>query len=809
MLIPSDVRDWETLLATFRWDIPERLNLAEYLCTRHARQAPESTAVVVDYEDDRQETVSYGELEERSARLAGAFAACGLVRGDRVAVTLEQGWEALVSYLAVFRLGLVAVPLSGMYGGDALAERIDDAGVRIWVTDRSSADKLSGSTPSCVDLVVIAGGGASGNELEFETLLELATPHWALVDTAADEPAVIFYTSGSTGSPKGAVHAHRIAHAHTPSFQLGFELGPRSGDVYWTPTDWAWLGSLGDVVLTTLFFGYPLIASPGRFRPARAYDLIVTHRITCPYLATSVLRRMWKEPPPPATELQVVRAIMTGGEAMPAEVLDWSWRTFQAPVNDEFGLTESNQTATGCSSLYRTPAGSVGRVNPGRFIAILDRQGFEVATGDRGEIAVWADDPITMLGYWNQPQRTAAVIREGWFLTGDTGSLDAEGFLYYHGRFDHLILVNGLRVGPDEIEDQIRSHSQVVEVGVIGVPDPASGQAVIAFVQLLPNVAPSPVLADELRALVRRRLGPHYRPREFVFTETIPVTSTGKTHRSALLQNHLLVSEPRVEDLDCSWVHVRRAGGVLEIVLDRPPANAIDVETSDRLAAVFRAFDRDEALRVAILSGAGERFFCVGADLKEAAAGGGFHQYSPGGFGGLLENDELEKPVIAAINGLCVGGGFELALACDLVVAAAHVEFFLPEVGIGNLPDAATLCRLLTRLPRNVAMEMLYLGARIDAPRAQALGLANRVVPGDQVMDTARSLAAEVLKSAPLPVRALKPLAAAVEALTPAQATRAQHAGELGWYLRVGASQDALEGPAAFAEKRAPVWTGC
>ncbi len=808
MLIPSDVPDWETLLGSFRWDIPERLNLVDYLCTRHARRAPETAAVVVDHEDGRQETVTYGALEERSARLAGALADRGVVRGDRVAVTLEQGWEALVSYLAAFRLGLVAVPLSGMYGGEALAERMADAGVRIWLTDRRNADKLTGSVPSCVEHVVIAGGGATDFELRFETILEEATPHWEVVDTAADEPALIFYTSGSTGAPKGAVHAHRIAHAHTPSFQLGFELGPRPGDVFWTPTDWAWLGSLGDVVLTTLFFGYPLIASPGRFRPTRAYDLIARHRITCPYLATSVLRRMWKEPPPPDTDLRVVRAIMTGGEAMPPEVLDWSWRAFRAPVNDEFGLTESNQTATGCSSLYRTPPGSVGRVNPGRLIAILDRQGLEVPAGVRGEIAVWADDPITMLGYWNQPQRTAAQIRDGWFLTGDTGTLDADGFLYYHGRFDHLILVNGLRVGPDEIEDQIRSHPHVVEVGVVGVPDPASGQAVIAFVQLLPDVTPSPTLVDELRALVRRRLGPHYRPREVIFTEAIPVTSTGKTHRSALLRSHQLVSEPRVEDLDSSTVHVRRTGAVLEIVLERPPANAIDVATSDRLAAVFRAFDRDETLRVAILSGAGGRFFCVGADLKEAAADGGFHQYGPGGFGGLLENDQLEKPVIAAVNGLCAGGGFELVLACDLVVAAEHVEFFLPEAAIGTLPDASTLCRLLTRLPRNVSMELLYGGARLDAARAHALGLANRVVPADQVMDVAHALAAQLLRSAPLSVRALKPLAAAVEVLTPAQATRAQHAGELGWYTRVGASRDAGEGPAAFAEKRAPVWNG-
>ena len=256
-------------------------------------------------------------------------------------------------------------------------------------------------------------------------------------------------------------------------------------------------------------------------------------------------------------------------------------------------------------------------------------------------------------------------------------------------------------------------------------------------------------------------------------------------------------------------IRTERRGAVLEVTLDRTPANAIDAATSRRMSAVFAEFATDDSLRVAILTGGGEKFFSAGWDLKAAAAGApADDDYGSGGFGGLTEFLDLHKPVIAAVNGMAVGGGFEIALACDLMVAADHALLWLPEPTVGITPEPVGVRRLLSRLPRAVALEVLYTGRRIDAREGLALGLINRVTPGRDLMDAARALADAIIANAPIPISAIKEMVQKTEYLSLADTVALQRAGSLQWYDRVQASEDAKEGPRAFAEKRPPVWRG-
>jgi crotonobetainyl-CoA hydratase len=261
-------------------------------------------------------------------------------------------------------------------------------------------------------------------------------------------------------------------------------------------------------------------------------------------------------------------------------------------------------------------------------------------------------------------------------------------------------------------------------------------------------------------------------------------------------------------------VRTERRGAVLEITLDRPPANAIDATASRQMGEVFADFAADKSLRVAILTGSGDKFFSAGWDLKAAAraeAEGSSEtesDYGPGGFGGITEFADLDKPVIAAVNGYCVAGGFEVALACDLMVAADHSVFFLSEVNVGLIPAPIGIKRLIARLPRALALELLYTGRRMDAAEAYACGLVNRVVPGDRVMDTAREIAQAIADAAPLAVAAVKEIALATEYLTVAETLAMRHENRLPSFDRVYQSEDAKEGPRAFAEKRKPVWRG-
>lgn len=256
-------------------------------------------------------------------------------------------------------------------------------------------------------------------------------------------------------------------------------------------------------------------------------------------------------------------------------------------------------------------------------------------------------------------------------------------------------------------------------------------------------------------------------------------------------------------------LRTEQRGGVLEVTLDRPKANAIDAPTSRKLAEVFVSFRDDPQLRVAIVTGAGDRFFSAGWDLKAAAEGEAVDaDHGPGGFAGLTEMFDLNKPVIAAVNGLAVGGGFELALACDMIFAAEHAEFFLPEVSIGMIPDSGGVFRLPHRLPRSIAMEMLLSGRKMGAQEAAHWGLVNSVVPGPELIAQARTVAEKIADAAPLAVAAVKEVTTATEHLSIEEAYTTLRNGELTTYQRMLASEDVVEGPRAFAENRQPVWQG-
>ncbi|WP_315927648.1 acyl-CoA synthetase [Mesorhizobium sp. SP-1A] len=528
MLIATTVSSYEELIANFSWNLPEKLNIGFDICDRHAMSIPDAIALIEDNEGSARR-YSYTDLKRITDNLAHSFADLSVKRGDRVVVSLGQNVEAVFAHIACFKMGAISVPVAGLYAGEALTFRINDCEASLIVTDRTGADKLHALNKSTPCLVV-THGGANDGEIDFDDLIARDRGEFSLADTEPDDPAMIYYTSGSTGNPKGALHGHRLVIGHLPCFQLGFEMAPQEDDVFWTASDWSWLGSLGDLVFPALHCGGTVIAMPGRFTPERAYKVMEEHKVTCPYLATAVLRRMSKEPFPEGARFRI-RGIMTGGEAMPPEVFKWSQQAFGVPVNDEFGLTEANQMSVGCETLYQTPVGSVGRIAPGKKVVILDPDGKELPVNEKGEIAVWFDSPVNMLGYWNRPEQMAKKLIGGWLRTGDEGRIDDQNYLYYYGRLDDLILVNGLRVGPEEVEATLMTHPSVKEAAVVGLPDPSSGEAVVAALVLKDHIEESDQLVGELKQLVKRDLAVHSYPKQIIFVDDIPVTTTGKIQR--------------------------------------------------------------------------------------------------------------------------------------------------------------------------------------------------------------------------------------------------------------------------------------
>ena len=540
MLPPGD--SYDAVRAAFRWRVPARYNIGVDACDRWA-DGSGRLALLHRRDDGGTERISFDALKARTNRLANTLRAHGIRRGDRVAVLLPQVPETAVAHLAAFKLGAVSVPLFQLFGEQALEFRLRDCGAAALVTDATGLAKLAGIRAGLPALrAVFAVDGAGDGALDLAALTGRASDAFAPEDTAADDPAVIIYTSGTTGSPKGALHAHRVLLGHLPGVEMPQELFPQPGDLFWTPADWAWIGGLLDVLLPSLHHGVPVLAHrTAKFDPESALRLMAECGVRNAFLPPTALK-MLRAVPDPARFGQKLRSVGSGGETLGAELLDWGRAAFGCAINEFYGQTECNLVVANCSTILPVRPGSMGRAVPGHEVAVVDAEGHPVPHGTEGTIAVRRPDPVMFLGYWNNPEATAAKFAGDWLLTGDQGAEDADGYFRFVGRDDDVITSAGYRLGPGELEDCLLRHPAVAMAAVVGVPDALRTERVAAVVVPAAGVAPDEALAREIQGFVRTRLAAHAYPREVHFAESLPMTATGKVMRreirDTLAQEH-------------------------------------------------------------------------------------------------------------------------------------------------------------------------------------------------------------------------------------------------------------------------------
>ncbi len=523
---------WDEVRAAHRWDLPADYNLAWDMCEKWARADPDRLALInVGPESIREWT--FRDLSRASARLANVFAAHGVTRGERVGILLPQVPETILCHLACYRLGAVALPLFTLFGEDGLSFRIGDSGARAVVTNAANLPKLSGIRDGLPSLKsVFSADGPCDGALGLPDEMARAKDTGEIARTGPDDPAFICYTSGTTGPPKGALHGHRVLLGHVPGVQLFYDFWPQPGDRIWTPSDWAWLGGLGNVAMPALRFGVPLIAhAPARFDPERAFALIREQNVTNAFLAPTALKLMRQAKVPSDLPL---RSIGSGGESLGAAMLDWGRDTLGLTINEFYGQTECNLVLGNNARILPVKHGSMGKPIPGSRVTILDEAGAEVPPGTVGEIAIHREDAAMFLTYWNQPEKAAEKFVGDWMRTGDEGSMDEDGYFHFASRTDDVITSSGYRIGPVEIEECLARHPAVAMAACIGVPDPVRTETVKAFVVLADGRNGAPELADELKAHVKTRLSPHVTPREIVWIDEMPVTATGKILRRTL-----------------------------------------------------------------------------------------------------------------------------------------------------------------------------------------------------------------------------------------------------------------------------------
>ncbi|MDB5636418.1 MAG: AMP-dependent synthetase [Bradyrhizobium sp.] len=530
----TETTDYARLCRDFRWHVPARFNIASACCDRHADGSNRLALIYVD-EDGAAQRTSFDEMRALSCAFANVLKADGLSRGDRVAVFLSQSLELPITHLAAFRSGLVSVPLFTLFGEDALEFRLANSGAKAVVTDETGWEKIvkiRDRLPYLADIYVTSDAIHAGAK-PFWSSIETASEQFATVDTSADDPAIIIYTSGTTGNPKGALHAHRVLLGHLPNVEMVHDFLPKPDDVMWTPADWAWIGGLFDALFPAWYHGVPVVGYRARkFEPQAAMQLMADHHVRNVFLPPTALKLM-RQMGVKHTSVKL-RSMLTGGESLGAELLDWVRTTFGIDAHEVFGQTECNLVVGNNAKLFPIRPGSMGRPTPGFDVRIVDESGAEVATGERGIIGVRQPNPCTMIEYWKNPEATAKKFAGEFLLTGDLGVQDSDGYFWYVSREDDVITSAGYRIGPSEIEHTLLKHPAVALSAVVGIPDPIRTEAIKAWIVLRPGFTASDALAREIQDFVKVQLAAHEYPRFVQFAESLPMTATGKVLRREL-----------------------------------------------------------------------------------------------------------------------------------------------------------------------------------------------------------------------------------------------------------------------------------
>ena len=579
------------------WHVPAHFNIAEVCCRRWA-ETPEvarQAAIVEHREGQNPIHHSYAQLQQAAHVLSHRLQAWGVRRGDRVALVLPQCFETAAVHIAVMQMGAVAMPLSQLFGPDALAYRLHDSEAVAVFVDAASLPGVLAVRDQAPALrhVIGLGAGVSAADQVVPDLRAMTAPAFALCPTLAQAPAILIYTSGTTGAPKGALIPHQAMIGNLTGFvcsQNWFGFGPgavtpdpahpwpattqpraagmaaslaerSSAAVFWSPADWAWTGGLLDALMPTLYFGRPIVAWRGRFSPELAFLLMQQHGVTHSFLFPTALKAMMKAVPEVKGRYRLkLQAMMSAGEAVGDAVFDYVQQQLGVTVNEMFGQTEVNYIVGNCAmnnqrSVVGWPAkaGSMGKGYPGHTVDVIDDAGNRCPDDVIGEVAVkryaldGQPDPVFFIGYWNNPEATAKKFTGDWCRTGDLARRDADGYLWYAGRTDDMFKAAGYRIGPGEIENCLVKHAAVLNAAVVPRPDKARGATVKAFVVLAPEVAATrtaltdaqradwdAALIADLQKHVRGKLAPYEYPKDVEFVDALPMTTTGKVQRRVL-----------------------------------------------------------------------------------------------------------------------------------------------------------------------------------------------------------------------------------------------------------------------------------
>ncbi|HXJ33757.1 MAG TPA: acetate--CoA ligase [Candidatus Eisenbacteria bacterium] len=563
--VPPNLTDYDAACAAFRWEearaelegLPDGgLNIAHEAVFRHVA-AGRGDRIALRWlgRGGGRREVTYAELADLTGRFAAVLDDLGVRGGDRVYALLGRVPELFAVALGTLAHGAVFCPLFSAFGPEPIRARLALGGARVLVTTeaihRRKVEALRSALPE-LEHVLLAGELGAVTTVpgtrDLATLLRAATPRRAVAPTRPETPALLHFTSGTTGRPKGALHVHEAVVAHHATGRLALDLHP--DDVYWCTADPGWVTGTSYGIVAPLALGTTCVVDEAEFDVGRWYDTLARERITVWYTAPTAIRLLMKAGAAEARarDLSALRFLASVGEPLNAEAVIWSHETFGIPFHDNWWQTETGGIMIANFAAMEVRPGSMGRPLPGVTAAIVRREAGGGAAvvhepDVQGELALAPGWPSMFRGYWHEDERYRKCFAGGWYLTGDLARRDADGYFWFVGRGDDVIKTSGHLIGPFEVESVLMEHPAVAEAGVIGKPDPVAMEIVKAFVTLKPGVDPTDALAREIVAHARKRLGAVVAPKELEFRSTLPRTRSGKIMRRLLRARELGLPE--------------------------------------------------------------------------------------------------------------------------------------------------------------------------------------------------------------------------------------------------------------------------
>jgi acyl-coenzyme A synthetase/AMP-(fatty) acid ligase len=507
---------------------PQRLNLAaEALGSPFAGAAESRIALIGE-----QGAATYAELQQTVNSVAAGMTTLGISRGDLVLIKMGNSVEFAAAFLAAVQLGAIPALVNSLLTAAELRRMLEQSLPKLIFTEASRADTIRELSPSGLIPQVVCAGGASAHEIPFQALSSSATTTVPLADTHADEPAFIVYTSGTTGQPKGIVHAHRWIVAAGDLNR--YRLPPEPNDVVLATGEWSFISALGHNLLFPLRNGVTGAVLHSRATPANILAAIERHRVTVLHSVATVYRRLLATPDfENRYDLRSLRSAHSTGEAL-RETTYTEWkRRVGSELYEHYGVSEY-QLVIGHGVRHPVKPGSVGKALPGVEVAILDDELRPVAAGEIGQFAISTRDPELFLGYYNDRRRTEAAIQKGWYLTGDLAYQDEDGYFFIAGRRDDCFKSRGIFISPTEIENALQKHPAVIESAVVAEPDAEIGNKIRAVVVLAEDYCPSDYLLDDIRSALRSEIAPYKMPHKIEIADRLPKSALGKILRAAL-----------------------------------------------------------------------------------------------------------------------------------------------------------------------------------------------------------------------------------------------------------------------------------